>query len=310
MISSSFVAFVFFSLYLEHLIFGPNAFAFAFLTVGQRRFQQQSRSSSRCATKKEGYKFGDISRGLIGKFQKDVNSLTGKKKYELGDFTRWLDQKGRSEVGSWVQGFTDKPNYKVGDLSREVLRRLRSGEYSTEDIMLFLKIVAIVGANVQPVAAVLPMKVLVEMVEVSLAQDLSTKVVGILTNEVDSRMKEMVTGDKDYKLGDVTKKTLTGSKDYQLGDFTKGIVEQMASKDYEFGDITRKLLNRGNKEEVGASNTADQQQIEDTTNQIMEACDKRHFSSKQDDAAIKNIELEAWDQKLLNTIERKNRGNS
>jgi len=44
------------------------------------------------------------------------------------------------------------------------------------------------------VAAVIPMKVLAEMVEVSLAQDLSNKVAGLLAAEVDSRMKEVVTG--------------------------------------------------------------------------------------------------------------------
>ena len=30
------------------------------------------------------YKFGDITRGVVGKFQEKTNSLTGKSKYELG----------------------------------------------------------------------------------------------------------------------------------------------------------------------------------------------------------------------------------
>lgn len=202
-----------------------------------------------------------------------------------------------------MKGFTNQPNYKVGDVSREVLRRLRSGEYSSEDIMLALKIVAIVGVNFQPVAALLPMKVLVQMVEVSLAQDLSNKVVGVLTGEVDSRMKEMVTGDKDYQLGDMTKKALTGSKDYQFGDFTKGILLQMTSEDYQFGDITTNVLKKGDKD-VSLVSSGGQPQIEDEANQTMEAWDKKYFAAKQDDAAIKKLELESWDQKLINTIER------
>lgn len=36
------------------------------------------------ANKDDGYKFGDITRGVLGKFQKDVNSVTGKSKYEFG----------------------------------------------------------------------------------------------------------------------------------------------------------------------------------------------------------------------------------
>lgn len=170
--------------------------------------------------------------------------------------------------------------------------------------MLALKIVAIVGVNFQPVAALLPMKVLVQMVEVSLAQDLSNKVVGVLTGEVDSRMKEMVTGDKDYQLGDMTKKALTGSKDYQFGDFTKGILQQMTSEDYQFGDITTNLLTKGDKDVSPASSGADQPQIDDQANQTMEAWDKKYFAAKQDDAAIKRLELDSWDQKLINTIER------
>lgn len=83
MILSSYVSFLLLLLSLEYLTLGAHAFNLASVTVGQRRFQQQSRSTSIWA-KKDGYKFGDISRGLIGKFQKDVNSVTGKEKYEFG----------------------------------------------------------------------------------------------------------------------------------------------------------------------------------------------------------------------------------
>lgn len=37
------------------------------------------------ASKEDGYKFGDITRGVLGKVQKDVNSLTGKSNYEFGE---------------------------------------------------------------------------------------------------------------------------------------------------------------------------------------------------------------------------------
>jgi len=232
-----------------------------------------------------------------------------KSPFKTGDFTRWLDQKGRSEVGSWVRGFTNKPTYKVGDLSREVLRRLRSGEYTTQDVMLVLKIVALVGVNFQPIAAVLPLKVLIEMMEVSVAQDLSSKVVGMLTSEVDSRMKEMVTGDKDYKLGDMTKRALTGSKDYQFGDFTKSIVGQMASKNYQFGDITRNFFKKGDKVPSASSSSTDKPLIDDDVKKAIEAWDKKYLASKQDDSAIKKLELEVWDQKLLKNIEREDKEN-
>ena len=171
-----------------------------------------------------------------------------------------------------------------------------------DDIMMFMKIIAVVGANIQPVAAVLPMRVLLEMVEVSVAQDLSSKVIDMLTAEVDSRMKEMVTGDKEYKLGDMTKKALTGSKDYQAGDFTKSILNQITSRDYEFGDVTKSLLKKEDKSV--AQSPADRLHSDDEVKQKMDEWDKKYLASKKDDSTVEKLGLEAWDEKLLNHIDR------
>jgi hypothetical protein len=229
----------------------------------------------------------------------------------IGDFSRWLDQQGRGKVSQWLEGFTNNPDYEFGDLSREVLRRLQTGQYSSEDVWLFLRIVALVGVNMQPVAMILPLKVVVELLEVGVAQQLSDKVIKTLTSEVDSRMKEFVTGDKDYKIGDFTKKAVTGSKDYQFGDLTKNAIKNVDGKGtYQFGDITRKFLNQRQGSNNESSNGAGTKllDIDAETEQALEDWDKEYLAAKRDDAAIAKLELETWDEKFLDAASKE--GNS
>jgi hypothetical protein len=231
--------------------------------------------------------------------------------YVIGDFSRWLDQQGRGKVSQWVEGFTNNPDYEFGDLSREVLRRLQTGQYSSEDVWLFLKIVALVGVNMQSVASILPLKVVVNLLEVGVAQQLSDKAIKTLTSEVDSRMKEFVTGDKDYKIGDFTKKAVTGSKDYQFGDLTKNAIKSVDGKGtYQFGDITRKFLEqrKGSNNESSSGAATKLLDIDAETEQALEDWDKQYLAAKRDDAAIAKLGLETWDEKFLDAASKE--GNS
>jgi hypothetical protein len=56
----------------------PNGFNFQTLKINRATFQLR-------ANKGDGYQFGDITRSVVGKFQKDVNSVTGKEKYQFGE---------------------------------------------------------------------------------------------------------------------------------------------------------------------------------------------------------------------------------
>jgi hypothetical protein len=245
---------------------------------------------------KRGYQFGDLTKGLVRKFGQSVTSLTGKEEYEFGDLSKWMDQQAKSKV----KKFTKNPNgeYQFGDISKEILRRIQKGEYTLDDVILFLKIVIAIGIEFQPIARVLPVKVLMEMVNVGIAQDLSGKVIGALTKELDERMKQVVTGDKDYQLGDFTKKAITGSKDYQVGDLTKKRILKFTGKEsYTLGDITRTLLNdeqsimKGtasvNNSNSGGSNNNNRQEI------------------VLDDQLLKD--LESWDAKFLEARQQKQR---
>lgn len=295
----------------------------AFLVTGRRHLwlfpQEQEQlifSAKLSDDDNSGYKFGDITRGVVGNFKKGVNSLTGKSKYEFGDLTRWLDKQGRGTVSQWVEGFTNKPNYRFGDLSREVLRRLESGEYTSDDIWLFLKIVAMVGVNLnlQPVISLLPAKVLMELLEVSVAKEVGDRVATAIVQEIQKRLKEFMTGDRNYELGNITKEKLTGSKDYQFGDLTKNAVSKFTGKEnYSFGDITRKLLEKkqegGNdiNNDIDASDSLKGIDMDDDTKKAFEEWDKQYIASIGDDlnVALRNQQdLEAWDEQFLSAASK------
>jgi hypothetical protein len=191
---------------------------------------------------------------------------------------------------------------------------LQSGQYSSDDVWLFLKIVAMVGVNLQPIASVLPVKVVIELLEASVAQQMGEKVVSTLTTEVNQRMKEFVTGDKDYKLGDLTKKAVTGSKDYQFGDLTKRAAASFTKKEtYQFGDISRALLAKRQGDETSSTSPAESTKLMDSldidTKQALEAWDKKYLANKEDESKLQKLELDVWDEKLL-SVGKEEKGKS
>ena len=55
------------------------------------------------------------------------------------------------------------------------------------------------------------MKLLVELLNFSLLNDVAGKVTSSLAMELDKRLKRALLGDEDYKLGDVTKRTIANA---------------------------------------------------------------------------------------------------
>ena len=57
-------------------------------------------------------------------------------------------------------------------------------------------------------AGFLPVKMLVELLNFSLANDVAGKVTSVLAMELDRRLKKSLLGDENYTLGDATKRTI------------------------------------------------------------------------------------------------------
>mmetsp|Transcript_2622 Transcript_2622/g.3499 ORF Transcript_2622/g.3499 Transcript_2622/m.3499 type:complete len:368 (-) Transcript_2622:75-1178(-) len=203
-----------------------------------------------------------------------VNTLTGKNEYEFGDLTRWLTSQGVAEnlttngttkgyqfgdlsrfvaleMQAKVANFTGKMdddgngnstetanyNYQMGDISKAVIRRVQSGEYTVDDVWLAMRILLSAGLAVfTPVAAALPTKLLLELINLGLAQEVTGRLLSVLANVVDERMKKALTGNDKYAIGDISKKKLeqgitkfTGKESYQVGDITQAIQKLQAS---------------------------------------------------------------------------------
>ena len=61
------------------------------------------------------------------------------------------------------------------------------------------------------IAGFLPVKLLVQLLDYSLLNDVAGRVTSALALELDKRLKKSLLGDENYKLGDVTKRTISNA---------------------------------------------------------------------------------------------------
>ncbi len=61
--------------------------------------------------------------------------------------SRWVDAKIKGEVNK----FTSKENYQFGDMTKEILRRVATGQYTLDDLFMLLKALAIFQASISPI---------------------------------------------------------------------------------------------------------------------------------------------------------------
>jgi hypothetical protein len=256
---------------------------------------------------KNGYRFGDFTRGAINRLQSRVNSLTGKSDYTFGDLSRWLDKKAKERV----ENFTNKPTYQFGDISKEIVGRLVNGKYDHDDLLLLLKIVTTVGINMQPVARILPMKVLMDLLnlslEASIAQTVGEKVITSISKEIDARMKEMLTGDRDYQFGDNIITRWTGKKKYEFGDVTKTILGQLQDREdnIRLGRNASTTCETRLRTEESSTNKVVLLELEKTDQDALEAWDKQfllYHRKKEGIASLQDNDVyRDWDERYLSS---------
>ena len=176
-------------------------------------------------TGKESYEFGDISRLLDNKAKSAVNELTGKESYEFGDISRLLDDKAKSAVCN----ATGNANYEVGDITKEIAKRVRTRQYTLEDLFFLIKALLTFQLGMSSVAAFLPVKLLIDLLNYSLMADVGDRVAGYVALEIDKRIKKALMGDENYKIGDLTMRAInkfTGSETYEFGDLSRAVMRR------------------------------------------------------------------------------------
>lgn len=136
------------------------------------------------------------------------------------------------------------------------------------------------GASFTPIAQLLPVKILLEILNVGLAQDVGGKVMGGVANTLDERFKSAITGDAKYQMGDMTKKQLSSA----LAKFT-------GQESYTFGDISKTVAARVEEmesAEKSGENSAVKSQTATTESAIVLF-----------EELTKNEGLQEWDKKLV-----------
>ena len=296
---------------------------------------QENDTSREQRHKVRGYKFGDVTRAALGAFQSKVNSLTGNDTYKFGDLTKWLDAQAKDSalqldasakkaILDSVTAYTKRPDYKIGDITKEIVRRFEVGEYKKEDLWLFLRICLLIGGSASAGAATaLPVKVLLELLEVSMASSVSEDLTSMLTNEINNRMKEFVTGDKNYQFGDLTKKFLMGQRNHEV-DLSQEVLGKVTGKEViAFTDLSKNLIllmagrnirddgekledkatirepEKGNEEREKLSAT----NLERAALEEFEEWEKKYLASMNGPSIGEN-DCASWDESLLRADER------
>lgn len=200
-----------------------------------------------------GYEFGSITKGLLGKTASTIKGITGNDEYKFGDLTKtvvskftgnddyhWGDitRELTSRGGSVISNFTGNEVYVVGDVSKEIIRRVKDGEYRIDDVVLLFKLLMRFGFGLSPVSGELPIKLLLEVMNYSLATEVGERMLEALATALDERFKEALTGDKGYKLGDLSKKAIMEfiektDGEYEFGDISKAISRKLANNDFK-----------------------------------------------------------------------------
>jgi hypothetical protein len=181
---------------------------------------------------------------LAEKGVSELQSFTQEGSTRVGEVAQWIDSQAKmgtqqvsSKAKSLIQNFTGKDNYRIGDVTKELLRRIASQEVNISDTILLLKILLVVGASFGPLVKALPFTVLLEALNVSLEQKIGGKVLEALAMSLDDRLSAAFTSDDKVQLGDAVKRSLLS-----------GILAFTGQKSYKSGDIQRKVATHDQEE--------------------------------------------------------------
>eukprot|EP00628_Pelagophyceae_sp_CCMP2097_P024914 CAMPEP_0184230610 /NCGR_PEP_ID=MMETSP0976-20121227/22858_1 /TAXON_ID=483370 /ORGANISM="non described non described, Strain CCMP2097" /LENGTH=462 /DNA_ID=CAMNT_0026535599 /DNA_START=73 /DNA_END=1459 /DNA_ORIENTATION=- len=242
--------------------------------AGQKdyKFGDLTKSAVR-ASGRSDYEFGDASKWLDGQAKAAVNNITQKESYEFGDVTRWADLQAKAKVTT----LTGKEAYQFGDISKALVHIARTREYSLDDVFFLVKAGIVLGSSLAPVGALLPVKFLIDLLNMSLMGDMTDRVAAFAAGEVDKRCKEAVTGDANYKVGDLT---------------MRAILKFTGKEKYEFGDVARTVKKLGDEAEASKKGALPKPRLLGVPG----------AGESELDAGLA-AELEAWDEAVLGFVD-------
>jgi hypothetical protein len=175
--------------------------------------------------------------GFVEKGSADVTSVVSATTNTAGEIVRWIDGQAKeganaanTQSKALVLAFTGKQDYKFGDISKELLRRIASSDIDMNDVALLLKVLLAIGTSFAPLAKALPITVLLEMLNISLEKQIGGKVLGVLAGSLDERFTAVFNNSDRFQLGDAVKRSamsgilkFTGKDSYEEGDIERAV---------------------------------------------------------------------------------------
>lgn len=155
-----------------------------------------------------------IRTAVVEDLKKNSREFLGKDEYALGDFSKEIDNRVKSEVAK----IREKDDYELGDLS------------------------VVLDDKVKELVCQLSGKENYEFGDLSVQIDIRSK-----------KLVAEFCGKENYEFGDLSKELakrtkegvldFTGKSDYKFGDLTKTALKNLSGKDdYQFGDVTKKVM--------------------------------------------------------------------
>lgn len=168
----------------------------------------------------------------------NLSQVTERGSLDVSKVIQWLDAQGRG-TAKVAKDTAVAADAQAKAVAKELLRQTTSADYSISDVLLLLKVLVVLGASFGPLAKLLPVTVLLNMLNVSLEARLGGKILEVLAESLDERFLAAFTAEE---LGDLVKRSLRGA----ILSFTR-------KETYEQGDIQRAVTNGGNVDENDAT---------------------------------------------------------
>jgi hypothetical protein len=108
----------------------------------------------------------------------DDDNETRPYRYQFGDLTRWACRQVKKKAAKF-SGHDTADDYRFGDVTKTILRKLRTGKYRADDVVLALRILATAGMAMAPpsVTDELPVELLQQLVGAEhLAKDVAVRI--------------------------------------------------------------------------------------------------------------------------------------
>jgi len=189
-----------------------------------------------------------VASGLTGLAQKGSSnvksiatvagsSLTGlaeKGAVDTSTLIQWLDVQAKG-TASAARDTAGAATMQAKAVAKELISRATSSDYSLSDVMLLLKVLLAIGASIGPLAKILPVTVLLQMLNVSLEARLGGTILEALAGSLDERVTAAISAEE---LGDLAKRSLTGAilaftgkETYERGDIERAVAKETACED-------------------------------------------------------------------------------